>query len=72
MRAYFTSRAILLGWGGIAGFITAEAIHSLIGVIAATVTIGSSIVLQWHKIQEIKNEERRKEELHQKRLRDGE
>lgn len=75
LQDYFTNKATLLGWSGLGTFITSESVNFAIGAGLGVTMLISSIIMQYQKIQAMKNEERRKEELHRQNLKnkqDGE
>jgi len=65
LKDYFSNKSVLLGWTGGASFFSSASLESQLGVVVSAIMIISSIAMQYYKIQAIKNEERRKEELHE-------
>lgn len=68
LQDYFTNKATLLGWSGLGTFITSESVNFAIGAGLGVTMLISSIIMQYQKIQAMKNEERRKEELHRREV----
>lgn len=66
VQQYFGDKATILAWSGAGSFIALDQLGSLVGVTLSGIALVTSIWMQYHKVQSLRNEDRRKEELHQK------
>lgn len=64
LKKYWTDASVLIGWFGTAIYWLMQNFEAVAGMLFSVVMIGSSIVMNFHKVKSLKNEERRKEELH--------
>ena len=64
LKKYWTDPSVLIGWFGTAVYWLMQNFEAVAGMLFSVVMIGSSIVMNFHKVKSLKNEERRKEELH--------
>jgi len=63
-----TDKLAYLGYGGAGTYWLFEHMENIMGICLAGITVISTAAYQWHRIASLRAEERRKEELHQKKM----
>jgi hypothetical protein len=66
-----TQKEAILGYSGGVSYWITDHFDIVAGMILSTVMIVSSIFLQYHKIKAIQNEERRRQEEHELKIKQG-
>ena len=64
LKSYLAKETIL-GYSASTSFFIMEHYEAIAGMVLSAVMIIASIILQWHKIKSLRNEEKRKQEKHE-------